>query len=166
MSAGHVWWWILLWFCQHIDQFCWNAHTGWLEETVNYKLIIDWARKPEIHTESSVSLMTFAKKGQPPPNYPKEWQDTHSIASYSFHHLRRCTLHVKLYMLDLTNFTLYVTLYTLHFSPCPLHVALWMLHFTCSMLHFIRCTLHIALYMLYFTHWSFHMILYILRFAH
>ena len=23
--------------------------------------------------------MTFSKKGQPPPNYPKECQDTHSI---------------------------------------------------------------------------------------
>ena len=42
----------------------------------------------------TLSLMTSAEKGQSPPNDPKELQDTHSIASYSLHHLARCTLHV------------------------------------------------------------------------
>ena len=30
----------------------------------------------------TVSLMTSAEKGQPPPNDPKELQDNHSVASY------------------------------------------------------------------------------------
>ena len=32
---------------------------------MNYKLLIAQARKPEIYTESSVSLMTSAEEGQP-----------------------------------------------------------------------------------------------------
>ena len=159
MSAGHVWWWILLWFGQHIDHFCCNAHTGWLEETVNYKLIIDWARKPEIHTESSVSLMTFAKKGQPPPNYPKEWQDTHSIASYSLHHLTRCTLHVSLYIMHFAHCSLQVALWKLQFTHCTLNIAHYTLHFKC-------CTLHIALYMFHFTCSTLHIAIYMLNFNH
>ena len=110
---------------QYIDMI-WPRHwsfmlkcsldTGWSEETVNYKLLIAWARKPEIYTDSSVSLMTYAKERQPSRNNPEEWQDIHSIASYSQHHLTHSTLHVSLYTLRFTHCTLHIEICTLHFT--------------------------------------------------
>ena len=121
-----------------------------MEETVNHKLLTDWARKPKIYTECSVSLMTSAEKRQPPPN-----------------DLANCTLHVALY-----TPTLHFPLYMFHFAHSTLHIALNALNFTCCTFHnalytfnFASCTLHMALYTLYI-HCTLHITLYTLHYTH
>ena len=97
----------------------------------------------------TVSLMTSAEKGQPPPNDPKELQDNHSVASYSLRHLARftlhfdfkcCTFHVPLYTFPFPHSNLHILLYKLYFtrwtSHCTLLIAL--LHIKLCMLHFAR----------------------------
>ena len=96
--------------------FVWKA-------PLNYKMLIARARKPQIYTESTVSLMTLmtsAQEGLTPPND----QETHSIASYSLQHLTHYTYNVTLYTLHFKHCTLNVELYTLICIHNALHVAL------------------------------------------
>ena len=103
----------------------------------------------------TVSLMTSAEKGQPPPNDPKELRDDHSVAfyftgqslSYILLFASSCTFHVSLYTLILN-----VALFTFHFTLSPLHIPIYTFHFIGCTLH---VGLHIALYSLHFTHCTF-----------
>ena len=136
----------------------------YVEMLLRYRLIVRDCKSFNCLLFELESL-TSAEKGQPPPNDPKKWQDTHSITSYSLliassitFYCTQCTLHFALYKLHFTGCTLHIALYILHFTHCTLQIVIYILHFT-------NCTLHITLYTVHFTNFILHIALYILGFT-